>query len=330
MSYLALQGSNDGDVESFMGAQQYERIHLRQPGESFKAAVYIHRANHGQWNRNWGRSDKSPFPRRAYFNSKPVMPVADQERIGKAYITAFLDATLLGKKEYVPLFQDHRAGAAWLPDTIFISRYSSSRTRIIADYDEDIDPTTTTLPGGDIDARQLDGWREQPIGPPGNLEVLETRGAYLGWDVDAIPGEPSYTVALAARHHRRSQAPRWSSRSPTEMTTPTRAASGVAIEARPPTRCGARGRVKPIDFTIEVIDAAGATARLPLLHLSLLQAQAPVARVEDGVPPAAPCRRRSSSRLGSRSRTSRRRTRPSIRPGSRRSDSCSIARRPGW
>jgi hypothetical protein len=272
VSYLALQGSNDGDVESFMGAQQYERIHFTKPSDSFKASVYIHRANHGQWNRGWGRSDKSPFPRRAYFNSKPVMPVAEQEQIGKAYITAFLDATLLGKKEYVPLFQDHRAGAGWLPDTIFINRYSSSHTRIIADYDEDIDPTTTTLPGGDIDAVNLTGWREQPLGPPGNMEVLETRGAYLGWDVDAIAGEPSYTVLLppdtvtlagstlvfALADGNDNPNPRGLRRR--DRSAPT----------HPPWNASPR---PPIDFTIEVIDAAGARARLPLLNLSLLQAQ---------------------------------------------------------
>ncbi len=32
VSYLALQGSNDGDVDYFQGAQQYERVRFTQPG----------------------------------------------------------------------------------------------------------------------------------------------------------------------------------------------------------------------------------------------------------------------------------------------------------
>jgi hypothetical protein len=288
VSYLALQGSNDGDAETFAGAQQYERIHLHPTSDAFKASVYIHRASHGQWNRSWGRTDKSPFPRRAYFNSKPVMPVADQERIGRAYITAFLGASLLGKKEYLPLFLDHRAGSAWLPDTIFINRYSSSRTRLLVDFDEDVDPTTTTTRGGRIDAANLTGWREQPLGPPGNLEVLSTRGAYLGWDDDAVPGVPSYTVTV-----------------PPDTAAPAGTALVLALadgndnpNPRGLHRRDRHGAThplwsaaprRPVDFTIEIVDAAGATARLPLQQVSLLQAQLESRVWKTGfLPPRAP------------------------------------------
>lgn len=288
VSYLALQGSNDGDADAFMGAQQYERVHLRPTSEAFKATVYIHRANHGQWNRAWGRTDRSPFPRRNYFNSKPVMPAAEQERIGRAYITAFLEATLLGKKEYVPLFQDHRAGAAWLPDAIMINRYSSPKTRILTDHDEDIDPTTTTLPGGRIESENLTVWREQPLGPPGNPEVLSTRGAYLGWDDDATPGVPSYTVTL-----------------PPDTAALPGSALVLALadgnESPNPRGLQRRDRSRathplwsaaprpPIDLTVEIVDAAGATARLPLLSVSLVQAQLESRVWKTGIlPPRAP------------------------------------------
>ena len=272
VSYLALQGSNDGDAETFMGAQQYERVHLHPASEAFKATVYIHRASHGQWNQKWGRTDKSPFPRRNYFNSKPVMPVADQERIGKAYITAFLSATLLGRKEYVPLFQDHRAGAAWLPDTIFINRYASSKTTILTDYDEDIDPVTTTLAGGHIEAQNLTIWREQPLGPPGNAEALSTRGAYVGWDDDATQGVPSYTVtlpldtaALPGSTLVLVLADGNDNPNPRGLHRRDRSGSTHPLWSAVPR--------KPIDLTIEIVDAAGAVARLPLLTVSLLQAQ---------------------------------------------------------
>jgi hypothetical protein len=272
VSFLALQGSNDGDAESFMGAQQFERIRLHPTSDAFKATVYIHRANHGQWNQKWGRTDRSPFPRRNYFNSKPVMAVADQERIGKAYITAFLEASLLGKKEYLPLFQDHRAGAAWLPDTILVNRYSSARTRLLTAYDEDVDPTTTTSAGGHLDALNLTVWREQPVGPAADLEALSARGAYVGWDHDATQGVPSYTLTLAPD----TVAPAGSqlvlaladandNPNPRGLQRRDRSGPTHPLWSALPRR--------PIDFTIEIVDAAGATARLPLLQVSLLQAQ---------------------------------------------------------
>ena len=288
VSYLALQGSNDGDVDYFQGAQQYERVRFTQPGDAFKALVYIHRASHAQWNQSWGRSDKSPFPRRAYFNRKPILPAADQERIAKGYIAAFLEATLLGKKAYVPLFQDHRAGAAWLPDTIFISRYASSRARTLADFDEDVDPTTSTLPGGRFEGKNLTAWREQSVGPPGNAEVLASRAAYLAWDDDALQGVPSYTLTLPPD----TAAPAGSSLvfaladgndnpNPRGLRRRDRSAPTHPLWSAVPRR--------PIDLTVEITDAAGVVARLPLRSVSLLQAQLE-ARVWKGwfVQPRAP------------------------------------------
>ena len=288
VSYLALQGSNDGDAETFMGAQQFERIHLHPASDAFKATVFIHRASHGQWNQAWGRTDRSPFPRRNYFNSKPVMPLADQQRIGKAYITAFMEAALLGKKEYLPLFQDHRAGAAWLPDTIYVNRYSSSRTRLLTAYDEDVDPLTTTSAGGHLDAANLTVWREQPVGPPGDLEVLSSRGAYVGWDHDAMQGVPSYTMTLApdtvaAPGSQLVLALSDGNDNPNPHGLQRRDRSG---STHPSWSAAPRG---PIDFTIEIVDAAGATARLPLLHVSLLQAQLESRVWKTGfLPPRAP------------------------------------------
>ena len=288
VSYLALQGSNDGDAETFMGAQQYERVHLHPASDAFKATVYIHRASHGQWNQKWGRTDKSIFPRRNYFNSKPVMSVSDQERIGKAYITAFLEAALLGKKEYLPLFQDHRAGAAWLPDTIFINRYASSRARLLTAYDDDVDPTTTTSTGGHIDGENLTVWREQPLGPPGDIEVLSTRGALLGWDHDAIQGVPSYTMTLppdtvAAVGTQIVLALADGNDNPNPRGLRRRDRSG------PTHRSWSAEPRRPIDFTIEIVDAAGAVARLPLLQVSLLQAQLEARVWKSGfLPPRSP------------------------------------------
>ena len=153
VDFLALQGSNDGDVETFQGAQQYERVKVKGPGYHLKETVYVHRANHGQWNSVWGHYDKSRFPRRLFFNRRPLLPEADQERVARAYLTAFFAVSLRGDTAYLPFLRDHRAGRRWLPDTVFVNRFEDSASQYVARFDEDVDVTTTTIPGGRIRGR---------------------------------------------------------------------------------------------------------------------------------------------------------------------------------
>jgi len=57
VSYLTLQGSNDADLAEFMGSLQWEHVRYTRPGPWFKAEIYAYRANHGQFNTVWGRTD---------------------------------------------------------------------------------------------------------------------------------------------------------------------------------------------------------------------------------------------------------------------------------
>lgn len=270
VDFLALQGSNDGDVETFQGAQQYERVDVRGPAFHFKEAVYVHRANHGQWNRVWGRSDKSRFPRRAFFNRRPILAEADQERVARAYLTAFLAVSLRGERGYLPFLRDHRAGRAWLPDTILLDRFEDSDTQYVARFDEDVDLSTTTIPGGHLRGEGLSSWREQPAGPSSLWSTLDGRSVYVGWDAASARKRPSYTLELP----------------PVTMEAPPGAAPSSA--PKPPgldprglapgaslvfALADARGAHEPIDLTVAVADAAGHTARIALDEVRLLQPQ---------------------------------------------------------
>ncbi len=48
VSYLVIHGSHDGDVSSFSGLRQYQRVEFTDDGPWFKSAVWMYRANHGQ------------------------------------------------------------------------------------------------------------------------------------------------------------------------------------------------------------------------------------------------------------------------------------------
>ncbi|KYG78993.1 alpha/beta hydrolase family protein [Roseivirga echinicomitans] len=188
VNYLVLHGANDGDVQSFAGLRQYERVKFTDSIYHFKSAVYIYGANHGQFNTTWGNSD-SGQPYGSLLNKKALLPMEDQLEIGRVYISAFLQATLQGKKEYEALFKDHRSGNNWLPTTIYLNQYESSGWKIIADFEEDLDLTTNSS-GGKVTSENLTVWREQMVGMKWGNKA--TQAVYVGWDSLAYEGKTAW------------------------------------------------------------------------------------------------------------------------------------------
>jgi dienelactone hydrolase len=194
VNYLVLHGANDGDVQSFAGLRQYERAQFTDSSYYFKSAVYIYGANHGQFNTTWGNRD-SGFPYGSLLNVDALMPMEEQLTVGKTYISAFLQATLQGKAGYERLFQDYRSGADWLPETIYLNQYQSSDWQMLADFEEDLDLTTTSA-HGKITTENLTVWREQLVNMKWGNRA--TRAVYIGWDSLAYEADTaSFQIALA-------------------------------------------------------------------------------------------------------------------------------------
>lgn len=191
VSYLTLQGAQDADVSEFMGSRQWEHVKYTKRGPWFKAEIYAYRANHGQFNTVWGRTDAGK-PLSWLLNLKPLMPGEEQRRISKTYISAFLEATLHERREYVPLFQDWRVGRAWLPDTLYVNRYQDASYVPLASFQEDADLTTTTAPGGSIAGENLSVWHEGHI--PWREGNRDYNGVFLGWN--RAKGAPAATYTL--------------------------------------------------------------------------------------------------------------------------------------
>lgn len=184
VNYLTLHGSHDADVTQFQGDRIFNRLKLRPGSEQFKASVYAYRANHGQFNTVWGATDHGP-PRSLLLNTKALLDGEDQRLIGKVYITAFLAATLRGERDYLPMFGNARGARDWLPDAHLITRYEDASFAVIADFEEDVDVTTTTLAGGSIAAQGLVVFREHDIKLRSSSRSGGGRrfnqGAFLGW-----------------------------------------------------------------------------------------------------------------------------------------------------
>jgi dienelactone hydrolase len=194
VNYLTLQGAHDADVSSFMGSRQWDHLRYTKNGPWFKTELYAYRANHGQFNTVWGRSDAGDGPASWLLNLKALMPGPEQRRISKTYISAFLEATLHGRREYLPLFQDWRVGRDWVPDTIYLNRYQDASYVPLAGFQEDADLTTTTAEGGKIAGENLSVWKEGPI--PWRAKDRDYNGVTLGWKHAKGAPFASYTLTL--------------------------------------------------------------------------------------------------------------------------------------
>jgi len=194
VNYLALHGSHDMDVSSFSALNQYHRIQFTGGSDYFKASVYMYGMNHGQFNTAWGKNDLIGLSNKL-FNRNQLMAQGEQMEAAKVLISAFLDTTLLdGNNDYRSIFQDIGYARDWLPNTMYINNYMDSQTIIISNFEEDIDPGTTTLSGGQLIGNHLRLWKEEKVKMKYGADAYSA--VKLGWAHITDADLPSYTVVL--------------------------------------------------------------------------------------------------------------------------------------
>ena len=137
-NYLVLQGGHDADVYQFLGSQQWRRTHFDNEKNFLKHSIYIYRGNHVNFNQDM--SDDFRWGGRKRFYSKLLKPL-EQEQLTKVFVSAFLEATLAGKKQYIEMLRRPDADQFGLPDDIYITQYMNSDFKVIEDFD---DPSEVT------------------------------------------------------------------------------------------------------------------------------------------------------------------------------------------
>jgi len=202
VSYLTFHGSHDGDVTSFHGLRIYDRLRFTDGNFHFKSAVYVYRANHGQWNTVWRNHDNGPRSGRI-LDLRGLIPEEDQRRFSEIYVSAFLDVVLKGDKRYLPIFRDHRVIGGWLPKTMYITRFETSAFRPLATFEEDIDVTTGTAAGVSLSGDSLATWKEATLqlrsaNRTGTSSSQENQGVWLGWN-NRIAGADTTRMGPPAR-----------------------------------------------------------------------------------------------------------------------------------
>ncbi|MFX3633649.1 MAG: alpha/beta hydrolase family protein [Candidatus Pristimantibacillus sp.] len=189
VNYLTIQGARDGDVNSFYGDRQYIRTSFTPGSNYFKASLYMSEANHSRFNSDWGTMDER-LPGGLILNQEGMMDEEDQRLAAQIYVSAFLESTLHGSKEYIPLFQDYRTGLDWLPDsTAYVNRFEDSSFNPVARYEEDRNKVTL-LEGGKVKVEGIDGWEEADAQDRDDKNK-GTKGVVLKWNDGG-----SYTLHL--------------------------------------------------------------------------------------------------------------------------------------
>jgi hypothetical protein len=275
-----IHGSLDGDVTTFMGSSQYSRIELTHDpaGEEFhfKSTLYVLGANHGQFNTTWGRNDMGGFWGWA-LDTRPIMDPEEQRRIARVWFSAFLEVVLRDNPAYLPIFSDARRAAAWVPDGFYLQNHADSRDLVVASFDEDLDPGTTTLAGGRIEGKHLTKWREQWISLKWN--PLDTHVAVVAWDEEAEEKTASFSLMLPEGAMQTGPESRlvFSLSAADEGTLPEdwedKENGDDAAEDEAEESDEEDDEPEPLDWSIVLTDAAGEIASLTLGHDRLLYPQ---------------------------------------------------------
>ncbi len=247
INFMALYGGHDAQAPGFWGLRPYYRTRFVGDDYFCKAAVYLYRGNHAAFNTAWGNDDLQPLLG-WLLNRKPVMAPENQRRAAAAFITAFLKGTLKGESAYLDFLRDSRRGRSWLPEDLYVTQFEDSRFRLIADFSEDLDPVTTTLPGGAIRHENFGRVSENAL----NTRAGDSTGqkvVYLGWDRsdwnDHTPALlPQYSVVV-----------------PKSLPQECKLGGQHRVSF---VLCNANEEPTVLDLSVEVEDEGGHRVRLPL------------------------------------------------------------------
>ena len=277
INYFVIQGTHDMDMQSYGGLSPFKRIEYSPGYNGIKAGLYVHHANHGQFNTSWGKYDgSSPYINR--FNMTNLMPAKDQEQIAKVYISAFLDLNLKGDSVYKPLFMDYRYGRQWLPKQIYFNQFESSRTTYIARYEEDLNLQTATRPGVSISSAHLSVWREAQHKLMWGDHI--SRAAYIGWnreEVDSLVGKYTFTLPDSAGLKLDGRSLVFSLAESDESSLHVEKGKKSKAEKKKEKKAAKEDKKdnekKPVDFTLELTDQQGSHIRFLLSECMPLQPQ---------------------------------------------------------
>lgn len=266
LNFLSIQGSYDSDEVSFWGMRAYRRLKYTDSVSRFKSGVYIHHANHGQFNSTWGRSDFG-VPSKWLLNLAPLLEEQQQQEAAKVFISAFAEATLKNKQEYRTIFKNVAVAKEWLPNEHYLTHFETSEFKTISDFEEDLN-INTAIDSTSLQATNLALWREENLSTR-DESSQENNAVVLGWDQkDSTSSRTtaSYALILSNRH-----------KSFFKKGSSLQFAAGAAnhkwlhinLEEKE-IEYNKKRKVPRIDFTVQLEDEQGQTASLKISSIKAI------------------------------------------------------------
>ena len=284
VDYMVFHGSHDGDVTSFHGIRLYQRVKFTDDQPHLKTAIYVYRANHGQWNTTWGRYDSGGSRGGRILDVRALLDPEDQQEFAKIYISAFLENSLRGNGQYLPLFRDHRVAGGWLPETMYVTQFQDATFLPLATFEEDIDVTTGSADGVGLMGDSLSTWAERQLvlrsrNRANTSLSQDNQAVWLGWNREVSEteelGRPAtFTISLpdtlgAAWRVGAGSSLQLSLLATHDEPGPRKAAGGgedptSGSGADPAPSDDERETEEPVDLSIEVVDSRGRSAKVTL------------------------------------------------------------------
>jgi dienelactone hydrolase len=237
LSYLLLGTGLDGDTTTLQGMAQYHRVDHDPASPTFSAFAYLQRGNHGQANTVWGRSDAG-WLNSTILDRGGLLEGHEQRRATTVLVTAFLDAALRDQHGARAVFTRPDAARAWLPDDVVVTGYEDGATERL--------PAPDLAEDGAVAGFEATG--RLTLRARDDVRSLGTEVTRLAWQAGAAP-ELRLRVPDGLRDRR-----------PGDVLTLD---YGSADLSAPP------------GMLVEVEDADGERATLPLDHVTALRPPLP-------------------------------------------------------
>ena len=96
------------------------------------------------------------------------------------------------------MFRDHRTAGAWLPKTMYTTRFQESGYRALAEFDGDVDLTTGSAAGVTLAGEHLSTWNENAVPFRGRGTDTQNHNAvWIGWSNKMAPGAAGRAAGAA-------------------------------------------------------------------------------------------------------------------------------------
>lgn len=276
-NFFTIHGGHDSDAFFFHGDRQYHRTQPDYEQGQFKASLYMHHANHGQFNTQWGSRDYPGIYGRA-LNTSVLLSGEEQRQVAKAYFTAFVE---YDGDTPDPMFCAPEQLGSLLATDLYAARCQSSARFVLADFEQGLDVTEGSADGVVISAGGLALWKEAQL--PFRSGHRERAGVWLGWDAE----NDSEGENGEERFYQLTLPP---TEMPTESLAEITALSADSVlyleitqmDQDPPGYEGERdGLREAADFMIELEDRSGNVAQVWLSDVSSLLPPLPAKHTRD-------------------------------------------------